>query len=90
MNSFGSHRRCKHEEVGTGAKNIQLGFQLLQAAIAGLAKAKDALDDAEDVLNLAANAGLLVLQLPEPVGAGALVPGILAVGLLLVGAVVHL
>ena len=90
LNSFGFPRRCEHEEVGAGAENVQMGFQLGKALVSGLAEAKDALDDVEDVLDLAADAGLLVLQLPEPVGARAFVPGILAIGLLPVGTIVHL
>jgi len=56
----------------------------------GLAEANDALDDMEDVLDLATDTGLLVLQLSKPVGTWSLLPGILAVGLLLVGTVIHL
>ena len=90
LDSFGFPRRREHEEVGAGAENVQVGFQLGEALVTGLSEAKDALDDVEDVLDLAADAGLLVLQFPEPMGAGTFVPGILAVGLLLVGSVVHL
>ena len=63
-------------------------FQLGKSLVAGLAEAKDVLDDVEDVLDLATDAGFLVFQLSEPIGARAFVPGILAVGLLLVGAVI--
>ena len=90
LDSFGFPRRREHEEVGAGTKNIQVGFQLGQALVAGLAKPKDALDDVEDILDFAADAGLLVLQFPEPMSTGAFIPGLLAVGLLPVGSVVHL
>ena len=88
--SFGSPRRRKHEEVGAGTENVQVGFQFGQTAIARLPEPEDTLDDVEDVLDLAADAGLLVLHLPEPIGARAFIPGILAVGLLLVGSEIHL
>ena len=88
--SFGFPRRREHEEVGAGAENVQVGFQLGQTAIARFSEPEDALDDMEDVFDLASDTGLLVFQFSEPVGAGTFIPGILAVGLLLVGPVVHL
>ena len=44
---FGSPASGQHVVVGTGAQNVQLGFQLRGPAVARLAKLKLVLDDME-------------------------------------------
>ena len=53
-----------------------------KALASSLVEAKDALDDMNDVLDLAVDAGLLVFQFSEPAGSFALNPGIVTAGLL--------
>jgi len=67
-------------------------LQLGKALVTDLAEAKDkdTLDDVKDVTPPCCGRGTSDIQLSKPVGTGSLLPGILAVGLLLVGTVVHL
>ena len=78
------------KKFDAGVENVQVRLQLGKALVAGLVEAKDTLDGVKDVLDLATDAGLLILKLSEPVSIGGFVLGILAVRLLLVSPVIHL
>ena len=71
-----------HIEVGRGKEHIRFCFQLFETFVARFSEAKNVFYDVKSKLDLAPNAGFLVLHIPKPAGAFTFNPGILAIGLL--------